>query len=226
MARIGQLAGPCRRNLWKRMGCKALTPCIGQINRHRFQQPQAPAASEPSPGRRPFLHKRWGVGNTDAWPDNRYDGSRVGFYRSRGHRYGRRPGPRHHRSLQLNNAAPAAPDAEAGGDGSAPPGWVSKTDRHRQLINANVFERESQNRAKAIEQTRQAKLKSQRKQERARLKEFIRQQASVSATETAAGGKATQESNELVICGIRFRVMDRGRKLVRVQGTQRHSSAA
>ncbi|KAI8650244.1 hypothetical protein NCS56_01477100 [Fusarium sp. Ph1] len=73
-----------------------------------------------------------------------------------------------------------------------PPGWVSKTDRHRQLINANVYEKETQNRAKAIEQDETAK------------------------DQRPSGNARRPSRNELSVEGIQFRVVDGGKKLVKV----------
>ncbi|RSL39990.1 hypothetical protein CEP54_016219, partial [Fusarium duplospermum] len=118
----------------------------------------------------------------------------------------------HHRTLQLNAAnSPSSRSASSGAE--TPPGWVSKTDRHRQLINANVYEKETQNRAKAIEQTRQRKISGHRQREKAQFNEFMKHKASASNAQTNPTGR-----NELSVEGIQFRVVDGGKKLVKVSG--------
>jgi hypothetical protein len=114
--------------------------------------------------------------------------------------------------LQLNAAnSPSSRSASSGAE--TPPGWVSKTDRHRQLINANVYEKETQNRAKAIEQTRQRKISGHRQREKAQFDEFMKHKASASNAHTNSTGR-----NELSVEGIQFRVVDGGKKLVKVSG--------
>jgi hypothetical protein len=116
--------------------------------------------------------------------------------------------------LQLNNGTATPPSASSNADsGTESSGWVSKTDRHRQLINADINEKQSQNRAKAIEETKQRKLKSQTRGEKARFNAYLKHQASSGAATTASPGK-----NDITIEDIKFRVMDGGKKLVRLPG--------
>lgn len=111
-----------------------------------------------------------------------------------------------------NDNSNASRSASSGAE--TPPGWVSRTDRHRQLINANVYERDTQNRAKAIEQTRQKKINGYRQREKSQFNEFLKHQAAASSAQTNPAGQ-----NELTIQGIQFRVMDGGKKLVKIPGT-------
>lgn len=125
-----------------------------------------------------------------------------------------RPRPHQHRTLQFS--ASTSQNTSADDPASRSSGWVTRNDRHRQLINANVFEKQSQNRAKAIERTRKQKENEKRRGEKTRLKEFLRhQQAAVGAPVKANTPTAR---NELVIDGIRFQVLDGGKKLARVAG--------
>ncbi|KAF4968499.1 hypothetical protein FZEAL_10385 [Fusarium zealandicum] len=168
----------------------------GQINRHKSQQ-----AGSGSLSSHHTTHQRHNSYRHTSSP-----------YPSRPHRVSRPPAAHHHRTLQLNgNNAPSSRSASSGAE--TPPGWVSKTDRHRQLINANVYEKDTQNRAKAIEQTRQRKISGHRQREKAQLSEFIKHQASASSVSTNPAGQ-----NELTIEGIQFRVMDGGKKLVKNPG--------
>lgn len=99
--------------------------------------------------------------------------------------------------------------------------WVSKTSRHRQLINSAVYERENQNRAKAIEVTRKQQLANQNAQETAQLSTLFQRQPGV-ATATASANPSSVGHHELDISGIRFRVTQNGSKLVKVSGGPPH----
>ncbi|EEU48592.1 uncharacterized protein NECHADRAFT_98820 [Fusarium vanettenii 77-13-4] len=193
LARIGQLAG--------------------QINRHKNQQagvrPQA--SHHPAHHRSEFTSPNLTIISVLTPSGNTYRNA-SSPYPARSHRVARPAAPHHHRTLQLNAAnTPSSRSASSGAE--TPPGWVSKTDRHRQLINANVYEKETQNRAKAIEQTRQRKISGHRQREKAQFDEFMKHKASASNTQTNPTGR-----NELSVEGIQFRVVDGGKKLVKVSG--------
>lgn len=136
-------------------------------------------------------------------------------YPTRGNR-GHRSRPHQHRTVQFNSSSAPSSDSSTA---PAPSGWVARNDRHRQLINANVFEKDSQNRAKAIEATRRKQAHGHRSGERNRFKEFLaRQQAAATRTAAPNDTNASAPSNELTIEGVRFRVLDGGKKLARVPG--------
>nr|CEG03995.1 unnamed protein product [Fusarium clavum] len=173
-----------------------ISQVAGQINRHKNQQssPRFPPNSHPAHHR----HNSY-----------RHAGSP---YPARNNRVGRPPAAHQHRTLHLNNDnSNASRSASSGAE--TPPGWVSRTDRHRQLINANVYERDTQNRAKAIEQTRQKKINGYRQREKSQFNEFLKHQAAASSAQTNPAGQ-----NELTIQGVQFRVMDGGKKLVKIPG--------
>jgi hypothetical protein len=141
-------------------------------------------------------------------------------YPSRG--FSGRPAAAHrNRTLHLNASASASGSASSSAAPSpAPttPGWVSKNDRHRQLINANIYEKESQNRAKAIEETRQRKIKEQRHREKKRFGEYLRRQAAADGFPGTSMSANSTVTNEISVNGIRFRVLDGGKKLVKAPG--------
>ncbi|KAG6041046.1 hypothetical protein E4U41_006137 [Claviceps citrina] len=155
-------------------------------------------------------------------PSHQHTGNRRGnAYRGRGsysgtpYRIGRPPAGGHrHRTLHLNQAGSAS-DSNNSGPGSNPgnPGWVSRHDRHRQLINANVYDKDTQSRARAIEETRQKKLKDRKNHEKSRFNNYLRNQAGT-ADATAKSNSATGR-NEVVIEGIHFLVVDGGKKLMK-----------
>lgn len=93
---------------------------------------------------------------------------------------------------------------------------MSRNDRHRQLINANVYEKETQNRAKAMEETRQNKLKDRKTREKSQFKDFLRHQAG--AGDATANSNSAVGKNEIIIDGISFHVADAGKKLVKASG--------
>ncbi|KAJ6782313.1 hypothetical protein PWT90_08636 [Aphanocladium album] len=185
-----------------------ISALAGQINRHKNQQAGF-QSSESSRGYRrmlttPRLNKYqfslYGVEN-----NSRYRGSSYG---GRGYRVGRPPAVHRHRTLNLNaqasssESSPATPVSST--DNSQ---WVSKTDRHKQLINANIYQQQAESRAQAIEETRQRKLTQQKSSERARFNKFLQHSHSNSYQNH---GQA-----EITITDIRFLVRDGGKKLVR-----------
>ncbi|RFU77917.1 ccch zinc finger [Trichoderma arundinaceum] len=174
----------------------------GQINRHKSQQAgyqSAPSSHYPSRHRGNVYRQA-----SAPYPSRGFSGRSTAAHRNR--------------TLHLNNSASASGSASssaAPSPASTTPGWVSKSGRHRQLINANIYEKDSQNRAKAIEETRQRKLKEKRHREKKRFGEYLRHQAGVAGfpgTSTSANATGT---NEILVNGIRFRVLDGGKKLVK-----------
>lgn len=167
---------------------------LGQINRHRNQQSGIASAPAHHPPRR---HRHVSAP-----------------YPQRG-----RPQRTHqHRTLHFNAAGVAqnssATSSSAGSNASR---WVAKNDRHRQLINANVYEKESQSRAKAIEETRKRKQNGQRRGERDRFNKFLmHHQAAPEGTTNSDVVPVTP--NEIKVDGIRFRVLAGGKKLARIPG--------
>lgn len=142
-----------------------------------------------------------------------------GSYAPRGYRGGARQSTHRHRSLVLNGAVSERPsDAEsaANSDASQSSSWISKSDRHLQLINSAVYEKESQARAKAIEHTRVQKRMQKDERERSKLVNYLARLANsgqLPSTQTASSVKY-----EVEVEGIRFRVTKNGSKLVKVPG--------
>ncbi|KAF4964156.1 hypothetical protein FSARC_7906 [Fusarium sarcochroum] len=167
----------------------------GQINRHKSQQ----SGPRPLSSHHPAHHRH-----------NSYRHA-SSPYPPRSNRIGR-PAAHHHRAVHLNtDNSTASRSASSGAE--TPPGWVSRTDRHRQLINANVYEKDTQNRAKAMEQTRQRKISGHRSREKAQFNEFMKHQAAASSAQTNPAGR-----NELTVEGVQYRVVDGGKKLVKIPG--------
>lgn len=226
LARIGQLAGMCAPLANRDFALFDCQPPLtfvfpGQINRHKNQQagvaPSSHHASLGAKGRGSASFPQ----RFSPYANSQYRHASAPYSRPRGGYRGGRgrgaPAVHRNRTLHLNNLKPAAdsssPSSAAAADG--PSGWVTRNDRHRQLINANVYEKEAQNRTKAIEETRQRKLQSERHIEKQRFNNFMRHQAPAPG---APNAQPQDKRNELTISGLLFRVMDGGKKLARVKG--------
>lgn len=97
-------------------------------------------------------------------------------------------------------------------------GWITKRDRHMQLINSTVFDKESQARSKAIEETRRQKAQQRDQREKLKIKKHLQ---FLSAAEQPAAPWSTASASmlhKLVINGVQFQIVDGGSKLSRVAG--------
>ncbi|ROV97927.1 hypothetical protein VSDG_04824 [Cytospora chrysosperma] len=178
----------------------------GQINRAKNQQAGI-ASTSPAPG-----------------PSRSY--GRGGYHRGHhapypvpgrgGYRIGKAP-VRRHRSLILNN--PSGPNNPSGdiasvSDGTSP-SWVTRNDRHLQLINTNIYQEQTEARAKAIQQTRLQKHRQKEARERAQILNHLKRTADPSVV---PANPTSAPVYEIVVEGIRFRVTNDGSKLVKVPG--------
>ena len=171
---------------------------------------------------RPFLdiNQRatdWNKDHSQAWRPGR------GAYSSRGFgRAGRTASIHRHRSLVLNGNTPASAtltenDPPAIDEQALPgsvPGWVAKTGRHLQLINTSIYEKDTQTRAKAMEETRRQKLKQRDEREKSKLTKHIQR---LGAANIGVPGSAAT-IYEIDVQGIRFRVAKNGSKLAKITG--------
>lgn len=201
----------------------------GQISQHKIGQPADPVLHAPA---RTHTHPNTDFNHTqrtsaDPYPSSAYRYSRGGYAPrgvrgARGTFRGRGAAPIHrHRTLILNGNAtvdstPTTPDS---GGASTPPvaghTWITKTDRHMQLINPVIFEKDSQRRAKAIEETRQQKLRQRDEREKNKFSKHLHR---ISGTPYAPGPSSDHGNYEVNVQGIRFRVVKNGGKLVKVPG--------
>ncbi|KAK5628110.1 hypothetical protein RRF57_003825 [Xylaria bambusicola] len=94
------------------------------------------------------------------------------------------------------------------------PSWVTKTDRHLQLINRDVYERESHQRTQAIEQTLQQKQLNKDRREKAQLLRNMQQVGGVIMTSSSNSSKPASRY-EVDVDGVRFHVTQQGSKLVK-----------
>ncbi|KAG0647910.1 hypothetical protein D0Z07_5643 [Hyphodiscus hymeniophilus] len=209
-----------------------ISQLAGQINRHKNGQPPdhqtvpAPVSSNfNTRGSMRSSHEA-NEGATDWNKDYSNRRGNRGAYPSRGFARGGRQAPIHrHRTLVLSGNTPASATlsenaSPAGDDGTtttaSAPGWVAKTGRHLQLINTSIYEKDTQTRAKAMEETRKQKLKQRDDREKAKLHKHIQRLAAGNIG--ATGATPTAANYEIEVQGIRFRVTKNGSKLAKVPG--------
>ena len=165
---------------------------VGQINRHKNNQPTEPRHET-----------RWAP----------YRG-RPRATRGRGAR---------HRTLVMNTGSQQQQQNQQqekekesnGGDR-----WIAKRDRHMQLINPAIYDQETQARAKAMEQSRRAKMQKRTEVEQAKVLEYARGPARVPAqAATATGAGAGQAGYQVFVNDVPFRIGRGGSKLIRVSST-------
>ena len=92
--------------------------------------------------------------------------------------------------------------------------WVTKRDRHMQLINSSVYDKETQARNKAMEETRRQKMFEKDQREKHKIARHLK-------SLTSRAGQASDVAHEVTITGLRFQVADGGGKLVRIRGENR-----
>ena len=199
---------------------RVLLLLLGQINLHKNKQ--TTPTSEP---------------HAPDWATRR--ASPYGLRRGRGGRGGHSGFPHSHRnrSLVLNSSSNSTlatnlsfsgphdltDDLRAADSTDTAPAtnWIAKHDRHRQLINPSIYEREMNLRARDMEETR--KLKAQRRDEREKLKinRHLQRLATQSRLQSASQSSADPSNTpyDIFISGIRFLVADGGGKLVKKAGS-------
>ncbi|ERS96072.1 hypothetical protein HMPREF1624_07608 [Sporothrix schenckii ATCC 58251] len=209
LARISQLAGHINRHKNQQAG-------ISSVPSSPYNNYSTPPSSSthhaPSYRRQPYALRGRGFGS--------------GGYRVN------RPAPYRNRTLVLNGSgAPSRSDGAENGDstaasdsgsGSGGPSttWVARNDRHMQLINADVYEKDAQSRARAIEKTRVEGQKMRDARERAKLRRHFSHLAHGRPTASngngSRSGSTTPQSYQVVIEGIPFAVAKNGSKLMKL----------
>ncbi|KAL3418645.1 CCCH zinc finger protein [Phlyctema vagabunda] len=194
-----------------------ISQLAGQINRHKnTQQPADPQ----------MLHRAPYPASSSTWTAARGSYTRPAAGRLRGaypgssgYRGGRSTQVHRHRTLVLNGsttneASEPSPQSANDSNQQATPSWISKTDRHMQLIHPSVYEKNTQSRARAIEQTKNQKLRQRDEREKLKLIRHLQRGGVVPALKS---GESHQES-EINVQGIRFQVAKDSSKLVKVPG--------
>ena len=114
-----------------------------------------------------------------------------------------------------DKATASAPDAKSSrtrDSMASQAGWVSKRDRHMQLINSAVYDKEVESRNKAIESTRQKRILRRDHREKQKIMKHLQ------ASSDGTGSSKTTASHHLMVNGLRFQVCNGGSKLIREKG--------
>jgi hypothetical protein len=162
-----------------------------------------------------------------SWAPHR--GTPYGYPRGRA---GKSVPPAHrHRTLVINNVPSSAQETKVTCKETIPapevidtpgstPTWVSKRDRHMQLINTSVYDQLSQQRARSMAATLKQKQHERDLREKAKLSKHF-QNTSTQYYRSATGNMQVHgdsKVHEIQIDGIRFQVIDGGSKLIRISG--------
>ncbi len=125
------------------------------------------------------------------------------------------------RTLILNGGPqqgqPGDADSGATSDASTS-SWVTKNDRHLQLINSSVYKKDAPARTAALEQTRRQKLALRDKQERAKLISHLNRMVNSGGFGPANQQTPSTDKYEIAVQGVRFVVAKNGSKLVKAPG--------
>ena len=115
-----------------------------------------------------------------------------------------------HRTLVVNNSGNSSNDEDRIANG-----WVTKRDRHMQLINTSILDKTTQARSKAMEETRRKKATRKDQSEKDKIHRFLHTNA-----QSALSNTTSSLSHEILVEGLRFQVLSGGSKLARLRGTQ------
>lgn len=215
LAKISQLAGKSQLAIYEFTSpLHHAYLCAGKINQHKNRASQAQNQ-----------HPNASHYNT------RYQRGGWAPYRVRGPQ--RRPVTHRNRTLVLNNPqAPAADKANLTGNsgdqnGEVKPGssngWVAKRDRHMQLINSAIYNKEAQARAKAIAETQRLKAERRAKAEEAKVMRYVHGHGRQLPTAGPAQAAVTTQrsmSYQIMVNDIPFQVARGGSKLIRISSAE------
>lgn len=97
-------------------------------------------------------------------------------------------------------------------------GWVSKRDRHMQLINTSIYDKEKVLRKKAMNETLRHKAMQEEQREKARITRHLQSINGHSTESNAMSSSTRPATHEITINGLRFQIMGGGSKLSRILG--------
>lgn len=188
----------------------------GRIN----QQRQTETSTSPPTGRGSGSYP---TGRGAGWSGYRASGRYAPYHQPRA--YPHNPSYRN-RTLVVNNAtAPAAQsNSPATPISSASNQWVSKRDRHMQLINTSVYNQKTQQRQQEIEATAHEKQRVRNEKEKARVIKAFQGPPTVSTTYGQPPPTGSLPIRDVQINNLRFRVAADGSKLIRMFGEPTFSS--
>ncbi|KAI9831895.1 MAG: hypothetical protein M1819_004617 [Sarea resinae] len=198
-----------------------ISQLAGHINRHKTQNTRSNSSDNRS-SIHPYAENSVGRG---------FGRGATAYGRARGR--GRAPVPHRNRTLVLNtsgsqtpttgndeNAPTAQSTTPSGGEPTASAsGWVAKRDRHMQLINTSIYDKETQARVKAIEETRKLKARQRDERERSKIHKHLQRLAAQKAHGGVASkvpGATSNSVHEILIHDIPFRVANGGSKLIKL----------
>lgn len=98
--------------------------------------------------------------------------------------------------------------------------WVSRRDRHAQLINSSIYDKDFRQRHKAIEQTRQHQASGKDQREKLKIVQHLQAIAHKAVLAPAAQIRNTSP-HEIMISDLRFEVQSGGSKLLRIRSKLR-----
>ena len=120
-----------------------------------------------------------------------------------------------------SQSSPASPATREGNSKEAVKGsasWVSKRDRHMQLINTSIYDKEKQFRRRAMNETVCKKALAEENREKARIAKHLQSINNYPGKSAAVPASTGLVNYEILINGVRFRVMNGGSKLSRIFG--------
>lgn len=224
LARIGQLAGWFLRLI---MSSKKLMS-KGHINLHKTHAPfgERHERGYTKPPQSAISHRIASAGRSTSWKS-----SRSAPY-PRPHATGGKSAinPHRNRTLVLNKSksysqaynelgeAPAGSTGYTSNSEDNEYKWVTKNDRHRQLIASSVFDKETQLRKQAMDETRRQKVLQMDKWEKSTLEKHLRAlDVTTAQTSTALSNDATSTVHRININGLFYQVVNGGSKLSRIR---------
>ncbi|KAG8530840.1 uncharacterized protein KY384_004197 [Bacidia gigantensis] len=130
-----------------------------------------------------------------------------------------RPSSHRHRTLVVKNSGHTSSADDQSSQSQANASWVTKRDRHMQLINTNILDKATQARSKAMEQTRQQKAARRDQREKQKIHKFLQDDKTIWSRAAAASNV-----HEVAVDGLRFKVLNGGSKLFRMRGKTHYES--
>ena len=115
--------------------------------------------------------------------------------------------------LAPDSNAITVPNTTSHGEAQVAKTWVTKRDRHMQLINSDIYDKEAQSRNKAIEETRKQKSVRRDQREKQKIERHL-----ITLASTNNQDMTIPTIHEITINGLRFQVLDGGSKLARIRG--------
>lgn len=223
LARIGQLAG----QLSYLVVSSTMLMSKGHINLHKTHTPLhgRPEREYTKPPQSTISHRVANASRSTSWKS-----SRSAPY-PRLHATGEKSAvnPHRNRTLVLNKSKNNSQACDDPGEASAGIAriskpedhdykWVTKNDRHRQLIASSVFDKETQIRKQAMDETRRRKVLQRDQWEKFKLEKHLRALDSAAAESSPAPlNDVTSPVYRININGLSFQVVNGGSKLSRIR---------